>query len=156
MTGADDLDPTASLCDLFIIATAPAGWYEVSHGMRRWFDGRSWTDYYAPVLPVVAESLPAATPAASNDSGGSRELTGTSDSPVDLTNHGFHLIMTVMTLAAWTPVWLAAVAVTSVRSSARRHGARHHGDPGQRALSMRSTRRSKSLSASSIPLSPSL
>ncbi|HEV7957277.1 MAG: hypothetical protein JWL94_2131 [Microbacteriaceae bacterium] len=87
---------TGSLEGLFVVASAPAGWYEVAGGSRRWFDGRQWTSYYAPL-----ESRPDA------EVGARRHQT----------NHGFHLIMIVMTLGVWLPVWAIMLTKNVVRSS---------------------------------------
>lgn len=76
---------------LFVRASAPAGWYEVGNGMRRWFDGHEWTGHYAPVL-TVAPGRPVVRP-----------------------DHGFHLIMTIMTIGAWSLVWLALLALQAGR-----------------------------------------
>lgn len=84
---------------LFVVAAAPAGWYDVADDVRRWFDGRRWTDHYAPKLTLVPELEP---------------------EPVRLhrrTDHGLHAILVVMTLGAWTPVWAGVALVNSVRVS---------------------------------------
>lgn len=40
----------------------PAGWYNDSEGRMRWWDGRAWTDAYAPVVTVqVRPSVPFST-----------------------------------------------------------------------------------------------
>ena len=78
---------------LFVRATAPAGWYEIGNGARRWFDGHEWTGHFAPVLTLaVAVERPIAPP-----------------------NHGFHLIMTIMTIGMWSLVWLTLLAVQAGR-----------------------------------------
>ncbi len=81
---------------LFVVASAPAGWYEVDEQTRRWFDGRRWTDHYAPVLRLVPEFEPVPTH--------------------HTTNHGFHLIMLIMTIGAWAPVWVTVTVCNVVRS----------------------------------------
>lgn len=78
------------------VAFAPAGWYDIGSGRRRWFDGRGWTDHYAAMPP---------------------ETTSARRHPAD---HGFHLIMTVMTLCAWLPVWAVAAGWSAVRRAPRR------------------------------------
>lgn len=80
------------------VASAPAGWYDIGLGRRRWFDGRKWTDHYAPMPPEAASASPRRHPA----------------------DHGFHLIMTVMTLCAWLPVWALAAGWSAARRAPRR------------------------------------
>ena len=98
MTTTDDLHDTID--GLFVVASAPAGWYEVGDGFRRrWFDGRSWTDYYAPILtPATLDVAP------------TRERVHT--------QHGFHAIMTVMTLGMWLPLWAAVTVCNALRTTA--------------------------------------
>lgn len=80
------------------VASAPAGWYDIGFGRRRWFDGRVWTDHYAPMPPETTAVSARRNPA----------------------DHGFHLIMTVMTLCAWLPVWAIAAAWSAARRAPRR------------------------------------
>ncbi|GAB3134465.1 DUF2510 domain-containing protein [Marisediminicola antarctica] len=80
------------------VASAPAGWYDIGSGRRRWFDGRGWTDHYAPMPPETAAASSRRTPA----------------------DHGFHLIMTVMTLCAWLPVWGIAAGWSAARRTPHR------------------------------------
>jgi hypothetical protein len=91
-----------SLDGLFVVAAAPAAWYETGDGRRRWFDGRQWTDHYAPMLTLVP----------------------TPDAPVHThhsTAHGFHLIMAIMTLGAWLPVWAVVTVCNVIRSAEPLH-----------------------------------
>ena len=78
---------------LFVVASAPAGWYDIDDTVRRWFDGRRWTDHYAPILNLVPDLEPV------------------SRGP----NHGFHVIMVIMTIGAWAPVWLTVSACRIVQ-----------------------------------------
>lgn len=87
-----------SLEGLVVVAAAPAGWYETGDGRRRWFDGRQWTDHYAPVLTLVT---PLEAPLLTHHS----------------TGHGFHLIMALMTIGAWLPVWAVVTVCNVIRSS---------------------------------------
>lgn len=87
---------------LFVVASAPAGWYDIDKVTRRWFDGRGWTDHYAPILRLVPDI-----------------------GEVTLhirTNHGFHVIMVIMTLGAWAPIWVTVGVCNSVRSLERSRG----------------------------------
>ena len=80
------------------VASAPAGWYEIGFGRRRWFDGHGWTDHYAVVPPETAVATARRIPA----------------------DHGFHLIMTVMTMCAWLPVWVLAAGWGALHRAPRR------------------------------------
>ena len=100
MSTATALSDHAITDGLFVVASAPAGWYDVGDGSRRWFDGRRWTDHYAPV-PTLVPELDA--------------------EPVKThfrTEHGFHLIMVVMTLGMWAPVWAGVTVCNVIRSTA--------------------------------------
>lgn len=106
MMKKDAMQALASTEGLFVVASAPAGWYEVSEESRRWFDGRSWTDHYAPVTsrpvspePALAIPDPVVVVASRADARGTRHP-----------NHGFHLIMIIMTLGVWMPVWAVVMA----------------------------------------------
>ena len=79
--------------ELFVVASAPAGWYDIDDAIRRWFDGRHWTEHYAPILNRVPDLKPV------------------SRGP----NHGFHVIMVIMTIGAWAPVWLTVGACRIVQ-----------------------------------------
>lgn len=61
--------------------TVAPGWYpEVATGRQRWWDGTKWTDYApAPQVVVVQKKQ---------------------------TNHVFHLLMSIITLGLWIPVWI--------------------------------------------------
>lgn len=65
----------------------PPGWYPHDMTRQRYWDGSSWTDHFAPLPAAVVVS------------------TGTR------TNHVFHLLMTLITLGLWLPVWfIVAIA----------------------------------------------
>jgi len=90
----------ADTTGLFVVAAAPAGWYDQTDGSRRWFDGRQWTDHFAPQLRLVPDLRPERTHYA--------------------TDHGFHVIMVVMTLGVWAPVWAAVGCANVLRSAVAR------------------------------------
>lgn len=85
---------------LFVVANAPAGWYQIAADMRRWFDGREWTDYYAPVLDSEPDVPGAPLPP--------------SRFPLSRASVGFHLIMVVATMGFWLPILLIVVIVRSI------------------------------------------
>ena len=84
---------------MFVVASAPAGWYDIDDDTRRWFDGRGWTDHYAPILKLAPEIDPALVRVS--------------------TNHGFHAIMVIMTLGAWAPIWMSVGVCNVVRAIER-------------------------------------
>ena len=100
---------------LFVVATAPAGWYEIDDTTRRWFDGRDWTDYYAPILRLV--------PAIDPERASGMELDSDLDPDMQPRpvvwptgpNNGLHLVMAIMTLGLWLPVWGVVASVALVR-----------------------------------------
>jgi len=69
----------------------PPGWYANGPGLERWWDGRAWG-------PQTRALQVAAMPTMSV----SRQPRRTS--------HLFHLVMSVLTLGLWLPVW-AVVAI---------------------------------------------
>lgn len=97
MSNATLMEHQAPTDGLFVVASAPAGWYDVGDSTRRWFDGRSWTDHYAPCLTLVPD-------------------VGADPVPVrPRTDHGLHAILVVMTLGAWAPVWIGVSLYNGVR-----------------------------------------
>lgn len=74
-------------------AVAP-GWYNDGGGLMRWWDGRAWTEHTNAPAVQTAVNAPSATQVVVN----SRKMYKTS--------HGFHLVMSIITLGLWLPVWL--------------------------------------------------
>lgn len=82
--------------------SAPApGWYPDASGVQRWWDGASWTEHVQP-----AGSQHYAQPVVVNTGGGRFYKT----------SHGFHLIMSVVTLGLWLPVWGIMAVMNSSRN----------------------------------------
>ncbi|MBC7517486.1 MAG: DUF2510 domain-containing protein [Microbacteriaceae bacterium] len=86
---------------LILATTAPAGWYQINGQVRRWFDGRRWTEHYAPVLTRVTS-----------------ERLGLGGENVSV---GLHVMMVIMTLGAWLPVWGVLTALRGIRNRAFNH-----------------------------------
>jgi hypothetical protein len=76
------------------VNTAPAGWFDDQQnpGMLRWWDGQVWTAHRAPAQVVVEQRR------------------------VYKTSHAFHLIMSIVTLGFWLPVWLVVGLMNASRS----------------------------------------
>lgn len=73
----------------------PAGWYPFDATRQRYWDGTAWTDNYAP---AVTQPAVVVVP-------GRRG-----------TNHAFHLIMSIVTIGLWIPVWI----IVSIANSGKR------------------------------------
>lgn len=87
--------PESMTAGLFVVATAPAGWYQVNDQARRWFDGHRWTEYYAPVITrVISQRFV-------SDRGAG--------------DIGLNVMMVIMTLGMWLPVWGVLAAVRGIR-----------------------------------------
>ena len=70
--------------------TAVAGWYDDGSGRSRWWDGMQWSDAFAPVVQVVQP----------------QQVVQVVSRKSYKTSHGFHLLMSIVTLGLWLPVWL--------------------------------------------------
>lgn len=71
----------------------PAGWYDDGSGRNRWWDGAQWTHHFAPVANTQQPAVQQSTVVVPQ-----RKMYKTS--------HGFHLVMSLITLGLWLPVWL--------------------------------------------------
>ncbi len=77
--------------------TTPAAWYDDGTGHQRWWDGYQWGIYASQhaqqqQMQPVYMGAPAAVVVPQ------RKMYKTS--------HGFHLVMSIITLGFWLPVWL--------------------------------------------------
>ena len=70
--------------------TTPAGWYNDGSGRQRYWDGAQWTEHFAPITTWQAPSTQVVV----------------ERGKVYKTSHGFHLIMSLITLGLWVPVWV--------------------------------------------------
>lgn len=88
-------------------STAAPGWYDDGHGRYRWWDGSSWSEHYAGPVPKPA-ILQTPAPVVVTNVTAPRKFYKTS--------HGFHLVMSIITLGAWLPVWLIVGLVNAARA----------------------------------------
>lgn len=80
------------MTDLEPQPAVPAGWYVQGH-QQRWWDGVQWTDNFAPLAAPVPQVVVQQQPRR--------------------TNHAFHLIMSIVTVGLWIPVWIIVAIANS-------------------------------------------
>ena len=112
--------------------TVPAGWYpdpDNHDGFRyggapsmRYFDGVEWTDNRAPMQRRQPHPQPAAQPIIINNAAAPQPTIINqqfAQTPLVVvhggTNHGLHLVLSLLTCGAWLPVWLIIVIVNGGR-----------------------------------------
>lgn len=86
------------------------GWYDDGHGQTRWWNGLVWTGAVSS-MPPQSPLTPAPAPMVVVNASpvvGQRKMYKTS--------HGFHLIMSLVTLGAWIPVWIIVGIVNASRA----------------------------------------
>lgn len=87
------------------VRMAPAGWYDEpgEPGTLRYWNGNAWTPNRAPKYKAVA-AVPTNT------------VVVTPPIRFRKTSHGFHLIMTILTLGLWAPVWIIMTIYNAAKS----------------------------------------
>lgn len=76
----------------------PAGWYPDAAGVMRWWDGRAWTEHVAP--QQQAHAAYAVQPYYAGQQVVMQQRKNYK------TSHAFHLVMSIITLGVWVPVWI--------------------------------------------------
>jgi hypothetical protein len=103
--------------------SVPAGWYpdpDNHNGFRyggvpsmRYFDGVQWTENRAPMQRRQAQQQPPPQPVIVN-----QQFAPQTPHVVvynNGTNHGLHLLLTILTCGLWLPVWIIMVIVNGGR-----------------------------------------
>lgn len=77
-------------------STSAPGWYPDPGGQpgQRYHDGQRWTQDFVPTPPAVPAPLAPSVAVAVSTGGG--------------TNHGLHLVLTLLSCGLWLPVWILA------------------------------------------------
>lgn len=73
---------------------AAPGWYDNGAGRQQWWDGNQWTNHfgdqqYAQAVQYMPQHQVVVAP-----------------QKIYKTSHAFHLVMSILTLGLWLPVWL--------------------------------------------------
>ncbi|MFY9337439.1 MAG: DUF2510 domain-containing protein [Mycobacterium sp.] len=103
--------------------SVPAGWYpdpDNHNGFRyggvpsmRYFDGAQWTENRAPMQRRQTQQQPSAQPIIVN-----QQFAPQTPHVVVYnsgTNHGLHLLLTLLTCGLWLPIWIIMVIVNGGR-----------------------------------------
>ena len=91
--------------------SAAAGWYNDGSGRNRWWNGREWTSHYADQLP---QNRPAQAPAPQPQLVAQPVVVN--QRKMYKTSHGFHLLMSILTLGLWLPIWLIVGIYNAAKS----------------------------------------
>lgn len=74
----------------------PAGWYPQPNGMQRYWDGRGWTEHWAPIQQAPPQPQMVVVQQA-----GPRSISGMSNG-----TRIVHIVLCVCTLGLWLPIYL--------------------------------------------------
>jgi len=98
--------------------STPLGWYPDPSGQpgQRYHDGQRWTKHFHPAPPAPALPVSVTVNNAINNS----------PTPIAVvssgTNHGLHLVLTILTCGLWLPVWILVAIFDSGSSVAIGNG----------------------------------
>lgn len=71
----------------------PAGWYPDATGVTRWWDGQAWGQTAPQPAPTLAQAQQQPV------------YVNTYTQPKRV-NHVLHLILSILTVGLWVPVWI--------------------------------------------------
>lgn len=77
---------------------AAPGWYDNGAGRQQWWDGNQWTNHFGDQQQMQP------TYAMQPQYAGQQVVV--QQGKVYKTSHAFHLVMSILTLGLWLPVWL--------------------------------------------------
>ena len=101
------------------VPTPPsAGWYPDPGGQpgRRYHDGKSWTTHFVPDPPAPVAPQPSVV--VNNHVGHPASAPSIAVAVSGGTNHGLHLLLTLLTCGLWLPIWLIIAIFGGGRSVA--------------------------------------
>lgn len=98
-------------------AIAP-GWYrDQAAGVQRWWDGRQWTQHVAPQAPPAQQFAVQAPPAQVYPAQYVAQQPPYAQTVIVQqkrgVNHALHLVLTILTVGLWAPVWIILAIANS-------------------------------------------
>ena len=93
----------------------PAGWFDDQQnpGMLRYWDGQAWTDHRAP-RPAPQPQAPVYQAPVERVAAPAQVVV--EQRRVYKTSHAFHLIMSIVTIGLWIPVWIVVGLMNAARN----------------------------------------